>query len=589
MPLGFPLRLAVCVVVTVFALFVGEGPTARAADTPATPTGAPETGFPIRSDVVKKACGACHASDATGAMSRISWRRTTPEGWQETIKRMATLNHAPLEPAEAREVLRYLANELGLAPEEVRPARFEVERRQIEFRYANRDTERTCGICHSIGRAMLQRRSSEEWDLLVAMHRGYYPLVDFQGFRLTRPPPREPGPDGKPPDRRQPVDKSLEHLKAAYPLRTAEWSDWSANRRVARLAGRWALSGYEPGRGPVFGEVKIEAKPGTDDEFVTEVRYAHAASASAPGVPGAAAGQPLLRVGQAMVYTGFQWRGRSLRSASSATVDEPLREVMLVERDGRSMSGRWFSGGYDETGKDVTLTRIGSEPLVLGLYPRALRAGTTAAVRVFGANLERVTAAQLDLGPGVRVKSVAAAADGLAAELETAAGAPVGERDLVVASTSSPRAAVVYQTVDALKVTPEPGLARVGGIRFPKQLEQFEARAWSYGPDGKRDTKDDLDLGAVPVAWSLEEFTATFGDDDTRWSGAIDANGLFTPTEDGPNPKRSGDRNNVGDVWVVATLPADSPWKPRAPLRARAHLIVTVPLYVRWDQPEVMP
>ena len=87
----------------------------------------------------------------------------------------------------------------------------------------------------------------------------------------------------------------------------------------------------------------------------------------------------------------------------------------------------------------------------------------------------------------------------------------------------------------------------------------------------------------------IDEFTAVFGDDDKAWAGTIDAGGLFTPAEDGPNPKRPGNRNNVGDLWVVATLPADSPLKPKGPLRARAHLIVTVPLYSRWDQAEVAP
>ena len=48
---------------------------------------------------------------------------------------------------------------------------------------------------------------------------------------------------------------------------------------------------------------------------------------------------------------------------------------------------------------------------------------------------------------------------------------------------------------------------------------------------------------------------------------------------DGPNPQRSGNRNNVGDVWVVAVhTPTGG-----APMRARAHLVVTVPLYMRWD------
>ena len=63
--------------------------------------------------------------------------------------------------------------------------------------------------------------------------------------------------------------------------------------------------------------------------------------------------------------------------------------------------------------------------------------------------------------------------------------------------------------------------------------------------------------------------------------GEIDATrGLFTPALDGPNPARSGNRNNVGDVWVVAT---HTPPDGGKPVRARAHLVVTVPLYLRWE------
>lgn len=568
---GMPLGDAVPWAVTV--LLAANAPVwAQPASAPAAAE-AEEQGFAIENAAVKRSCASCHASDAQGRLSRISYRRTTPEGWQETIKRMATLNGAPLDPAEAREVLRYLANELGLAPEEAQPAQFEVERRIVEYTYANRDTQRACGICHSIGRVMLQRRTPSEWDLLVAMHRGYYPLVDFQGFRNLAPPPTEPGPDGKPPDRRHPVEKALEHLKAAYPLRTPEWSAWVANRRAPRLAGRWALAAYDPGRGPLYGGVTIQAKPGAEDEFTTEARYA-----SAQG------GAPILRRGQAIVYTGFQWRGRSTAG------EESLREVMSVERDGRTLRGRWFGGAYDEKGLDVTLTRVGTEPLVLGVTPRALRAGSQTRLVVHGVNLERALDDKaVDFGPGVRVLSTARTEGGLSAAVEVMAEASLGERDVYVAGAAALRAVVVYKTVDALKVQPEAGLARVGGLRFPKRPEQFEARAFSNGADGKPDTKDDLDLGVVEAQWSLDEFTATFGDDDRNWVGKIDAAGLFTPAEDGPNPKRLGGRNNVGDVWVVATLPGDSPLKPVSPLRARAHLIVTVPLYVRWDQPEVLP
>ena len=70
----------------------------------------------------------------------------------------------------------------------------------IDYKYTgDKDTEDTCIKCHSIGRVLLQRRTKEEWELLIAMHRGYYPLSDFQAFRRGGPPPRDqqPAPDGR--------------------------------------------------------------------------------------------------------------------------------------------------------------------------------------------------------------------------------------------------------------------------------------------------------------------------------------------------------------------------------------------------------
>jgi quinohemoprotein amine dehydrogenase len=124
-------------------------------------------------------------------------------------------------------------------------------------------------------------------------------------------------------------------------------------------------------------------------------------------------------------------------------------------------------------------------------------------------------------------------------------------------------------------------MARIGGARLPKQLQQFEAYGYHDGPDGESETADDLDLGRVDVTWTLEEYAVTYGDDDLEYAGTIDANGLFTPALDGPNPERSGKRNNVGDLWVVATY--RPPGEGALPLEARAHLLVTVPLYMRWE------
>ena len=60
--------------------------------------------------------------------------------------------------------------------------------------------------------------------------------------------------------------------------------------------------------------------------------------------------------------------------------------------------------------------------------------------------------------------------------------------------------------------------------------------------------------------------------------------GRFTPNIDGPNPARRGSRNNIGDVYAVATYTTEAvSGKPAKTLRARAHLLVTVPLYMRWE------
>ena len=70
-----------------------------------------------------------------------------------------------------------------------------------------------------------------------------------------------------------------------------------------------------------------------------------------------------------------------------------------------------------------------------------------------------------------------------------------------------------------------------------------------------------------------------------KFVGQIDAkSGRFTPNIDGPNPARRGSRNNIGDVYAVAAYaPEAAAGKPAKTLRARAHLLVTVPLYMRWE------
>src|SRR5688572_4999564 len=108
---------------------------AQAPPPTAAPAAKPEEGIPITDATVQKACGSCHRSDDKGQMSRISFQRNTPEGWQTIIQRMAALNGLNIEPSTARDVVKYLSNNLGLAPEEAKPAAWDAERRPNDFKY----------------------------------------------------------------------------------------------------------------------------------------------------------------------------------------------------------------------------------------------------------------------------------------------------------------------------------------------------------------------------------------------------------------------------------------------------------------------
>ena len=161
--------------------------------------------------------------------------------------------------------------------------------------------------------------------------------------------------------------------------------------RPARLDGTWTLSGWDAGKGAIYGRVTITADPAAPDEFTTAITYRVART-----------GETVTRTGRALVYTGFQWRGRSTTAAGA---DSALREVMFVDRDWRQIEGRWFTGGYDEVGLDVRLDRVGAETRVLGTDRTALKQGAAGQeLKIYGANFPAgLRPADIDLGPGLTV------------------------------------------------------------------------------------------------------------------------------------------------------------------------------------------
>ena len=542
----------------------------------AQPPAAPkEPGIPVLDEVTKKRCGTCHQADKDGNLTRISWIRTTPEGWQEAIKRMVRLNGVRLTPDEARHIVQYLSRDHGLAPEEAAGVSWFLEKRAIEAEkgFPSEEIQRACASCHPMAQPNSWRRSAEEWKLLADMHVGYFPVTEFTAFRrFGRPDPNAP-----PATQRHPVDMAIEHLSKTNPLLTPEWANWKASMRPAKLQGRWILWGDQPGKGRVLGEVSIE--PGANEnEFTTNITYTELST-----------GKQFKRSGKANLYTGHAWRGRST-GAAAGTLEDPkeMREVMSVSRDQSRIEGRWFWGGYQELGINAKLVRAGEAPVIVGLDAVSLQSGAGARqVKIYGDKLPaNVKAADISFGGGVTVQSVVSATPRvITVSVEDAKDAVSGRRDVEVNRTVATNALFIYDKIDYIKVSSDTTIARLGGNTHPKGYAQFEAIAYHRGLDGKPNTADDIALGAVPAKWSIEEFLARFDDDDKDFVGTIDAKtGFFTPASEGPNPKRKWAANNFGDVWVVATVESGGGSKP---LTARSYLVVTVPLYMKWDQPEV--
>ena len=121
---------------------------------------ATDEGIPVTDAEVVKACGSCHVSDDKRRMTRISYRRATPENWELTIRRMMSLNNVQLTPDVARRVIKSLSDSHGLAPEEARTIMFDAERRLLDFTYTgDKGTHELCRRCHSIGRVLSERRT----------------------------------------------------------------------------------------------------------------------------------------------------------------------------------------------------------------------------------------------------------------------------------------------------------------------------------------------------------------------------------------------------------------------------------------------
>lgn len=472
-------------------------------------------------------------------MQYISSERATPEGWEDALKRMIRASKVTLTPPEARAIVKYLSAQHGLAPDEAKPVMYYAERRiHDETGLASEKVLDTCAKCHSLGRALSWRRTPSDWKEFIAAHAARYHL------------PANP--------------EAVAYLSKNAPLETPEWTAWSTQAAKPELTGRWLVTAHVLGRGKFYGEMEVQ--PGsTDGEYFTRVVLKSVND-----------GSTLLRSGHIMVYAGYAWRGRSQGIAAPNTAPDDLRsearEAMWVSPDRSEAEGRWFWGQYQEFGFDVKMQRASSGPTVLVVDPPSLKTDSQGdRIRLIGDHFPvQVTPADLVVGPGVAVRRIVSSTPReLVAEVDVAADAALGKRDLAFGSARFKNGIAIYDRVDYVKVAPESSMAAFGDQTYPRGYQQYEAIGYQRGPDGRPHTADDVELGPVDATWSMEVFYDVDGSKRAQ-VGSVSPTGFFTPAAVNPNIN--------SDVWVIATANNDKN-KDGKPLVGKGYLVVTVPTY----------
>jgi quinohemoprotein amine dehydrogenase len=347
----------------------------------------------------------------------------------------------------------------------------------------------------------------------------------------------------------------LKELSKRFPLETPEWKQWVSTRPKAG-EGKWVVAGYQAGKGAYGGEIELKK---TGEAF-----YSYA------GTVEFESGEKQPIAGKATLYGGYAWR------ATGTLAGKPIREVFHISMDGSTFTGVRFDDPHFELRGVETRAFAGSAPRILSVMPKALKAGTKgAAVTVVGTGLSK----EVTLGDGVTVKKVVSESPTkVVVTVDVAGKAAAGYRNASAGGAASAKLFAVYAAADYIKVVPSPAMSRTGGLGYAvKQLVQFDAMAVSKGADGAAGTEDDIEIGRVPAAWKVVELASSNEDHDAEFVGAIDRNGLFTPGDEGPNPKRFMQENNMGDVWVTASYAAPG----GGTLSARGYLLATIPLYVQ--------
>ncbi|MFW8595194.1 quinohemoprotein amine dehydrogenase subunit alpha [Cribrihabitans neustonicus] len=471
-------------------------------------------------------CAACHTEGEDGGLSRISGQRKTPEGWMMTVWRMQDAHGVELTPEERRSIVQYLSDTQGLTPAETEGLRYALEKDPNAQEAFDEPFSAMCARCHTGARALLQRRTPEEWVLHMDFHVGHFPTIEYQAYGRDRE------------WYRIAKEEIAPYLAETNGLDMEAWQAWQAQEKQP-VAGDWVVMTELPGLGEAYGRLSVSGTASpyeVSGEMVTADGTSHAAS------------------GSMNFYSGYEWR------ANLEMAGKTYRQVLAVSGDGNALQGRQFERDNDALGAPLTGLRAGQGAAILGTVPSALPAGA-AEVQVVGTGLDALQAGEAAATGnsfGARL-AVETRGDGV---VEFSAGDARGQ-------------VAHYDSIDAIMVEPAFTIARVGGGggEGPDAVPaHFRAIGFWNGPDGEAGTEDDIRIGAIPARWSVtnaHDHAAEMR--DAHFAGDIGADGIFTPAAAGPNPERKFSTNNAGELKVVAEAMGQT---------AEAMLIVTVQRFI---------
>lgn len=501
----------------------------------------------VGKEIINSKCTACHTGNLDTGLSRISDQRKTPEGWYMTVTRMQREHGLTITKDEESNVIKYLSDYQGLTPDEIKPYSYVLDKTpSATEEHENELFEEMCVRCHSEARIGLQRRTATEWKKLVHFHVGQFTSFEFQSKTRDR-------------DWLGIAEKEMvPYLAEHFGKDKEKFDKYKKSIKNYKLPTKWITYGHTPGKGDFTATITLLSSSDESYALLMNTKYAN--------------GEELEAKGTAILYSGAEFRGSLVQNGVT------YRQILHIDPKTNTFEGRMFESLHSENGSILKGSAKDSKDVsILGVYPTAIKAGEKATLTIAGTNLS----GNIKLPSNLKVlKTLTHNANEIVLEVEASKKAKSSSNSIEIGSKVFKNSIALYEKVDYLAVTPEYGMARIGGEdneKIVKQFATFEAIGYTNGKDGKKGTADDIKLGVLPVKWSLEAFDEIAHEEkDLDYAGVIDENtGKFTPNISGPNKERKLMTNNAGNLSAVATYK-----NGEEELSEKAHLMVTVPKYV---------